>query len=171
MPLSEHSEQESRRMGSVSGFSGRDVSVMSGGSRRALSVISGDAEVEPVELLNDTFVFKVKYNNTFFRIAAEAGNYEALHEIVCEKVGHAAFQLRYVDDEMDFVVIETDEDLVGAVAVAKSAGWKRLVLEIVGGDEHWIPRTAGEVAACGIVVVACVIVIAQLVRLGVVKGK
>lgn len=97
-----------------------------------------------VEEESTTFVFKFKspLSNTVHRFTADYTDLNRLRETIMEKEPFGAesdpsqsallseFNISYLDDEQDYVMMTSDADLADSVAIAKKQGHNRVMLYV-----------------------------------------
>jgi hypothetical protein len=97
-----------------------------------------------IEEENTTFVFKFKspISNTVHRFTADFTDLNRLRETIMEKEPFGAesdpsqsallaeFNISYMDDEQDYVMMTSDADLADSVAIAKKQGQNRVMLYV-----------------------------------------
>lgn len=110
-----------------------------------------DAVIPPLEIDDGTYLFKfVAPGNTAHRFQARYDSYEFIREIIEGKLTSdpfftepsataevapdpTDFQLAYLDDDNDLVMMTHDRDITDAVTLARKQGKDRVVLHLRGG--------------------------------------
>jgi len=104
----------------------------------SVSMLSGSALEEDSGM--GSFVFKFKaQDGTVHRFSSKNGDLKALREAVAKKLEKDVSSLpniKYQDEEGDFVILLTDDDLFDAVTLARNSGWKRINLSLEGVNDH-----------------------------------
>ncbi|DAZ92418.1 TPA: hypothetical protein N0F65_000202 [Lagenidium giganteum] len=121
---------------------GESVSVVSAAQTTTTSVMMHN-------MPDESFIFKVsdRAQGHYHRIMCRCDNLQALLEQVRIKMNLDStdnLRLKYEDDDGDLAVLTSNESLMEAVAMAKRAGWKRIVLLVdVAGHEAKAGGTRG----------------------------